>query len=59
MDLCGFTLFRRRFPDRDVVKSAIFEYLGGFYNLGLLHSSFSYQGSTSYEQATMEGVTVA
>jgi transposase InsO family protein len=34
---------RRRFPDREVTRSAIFEYLEGFYNRRRLHSALSYQ----------------
>src|SRR5512132_3750768 len=34
---------RRRFTDREVARSAIFEYLEGFYNRRRLHSALSYQ----------------
>jgi putative transposase len=50
---------RRRFPDREVARSAIFEYLEGFYNRRRLHSALSYQSPMRYEEATMEGVAVA
>ncbi|CAA9451893.1 MAG: Mobile element protein [uncultured Rubrobacteraceae bacterium] len=50
---------RRRFPDREVARSAIFEYLEGFYNRRRLHSALSYRSPMSYEEATMEGVAVA
>ena len=50
---------RRRFPDREVARSAIFEYLEGFYNRRRLHSALSYRSPTDYEEATMEGVAVA
>jgi putative transposase len=50
---------RRRFPDREVAKSAIFEYLEGFYNRRRLHSALSYRSPADYEEATMEGVAVA
>ncbi len=50
---------RRRFPGRAVARSAIFEYLEGFYNLRRLHSSLGYQSPADYEEATMEGVAVA
>ncbi len=50
---------RRRFPDREVARSAVFEYLEGFYNRRRLHSALSYQSPVSYEEATMEGVAVA
>jgi putative transposase len=50
---------RRRFPDREVARSAIFEYLEGFYNRRRLHSALSYQSPMRYEEATMEGAAVA
>ena len=50
---------RRHFPDRDVARSAIFEYLEGFYNRRRLHSALGYKSPVSYEEATMEGVAVA
>jgi len=50
---------RRRFPDREVARSAIFEYLEGFYNRRRLHSTLGYRSPVSYEEATMEGVAVA
>jgi putative transposase len=48
-----------RFPDREVARSAIFEYLEGFYNHYRLHYALSYRSSADYEEATMEGVAVA
>ena len=50
---------RRRFPDREIARSAIFEYLEGFYNRRRLHSALSYRSPADYEEATMEGVAVA
>ena len=50
---------RRRFLDREVARSTIFEYLEGFYNRRRLHSALSYRSPVDYEEATMEGVAVA
>jgi putative transposase len=50
---------RRRFPSREVARSAIFEYLEAFYNRRRLHSALSYHSPMSYEEATMKGVAVA
>jgi Integrase core domain len=50
---------RRRFPDREVARSATFEYLEGFYNRRRLHSALNYRSPADYEEATMEGVAVA
>ena len=50
---------RHLFPDREVARSAIFEYLEGFYNRRRLHSALSYRSPADYEEATMEGVAVA
>jgi putative transposase len=52
-------MHRRRFPDREVARSATFEYLEGFYNRRRLHSALSYRSPADYEEATMEGVAVA
>jgi putative transposase len=50
---------RGHFPDREVARSATFEYLEGFYNRRRLHSALSYRSPADYEEATMEGVAVA
>jgi transposase InsO family protein len=50
---------RRRFPDREVARSAIFEYLEGFYNRRRLHSALSYRSPADYKEATMEGAAMA
>jgi putative transposase len=50
---------RGRFPDREVARSATFDYIEGFYNRRRLHSALSYRSPADYEEATMEGVAVA
>ncbi len=50
---------RRRFPDREVARSTIFDYLERVYNRCRLHSGLGYKSLVSYEEATMEGVAVA
>ncbi len=50
---------RRRFPNREAARSAIFEYLEGFYNRRRLHSALSYRSPAGYEEARMEGAAVA
>ena len=50
---------RHYFPDREAARSAIFEYLEGFYNRRRLHSALGYKSPVRYEEATMEGVAVA
>jgi putative transposase len=50
---------RHHFPDREAARSAIFEYLEGFYNRRRLHSALGYKCPVRYEEATMEGVAVA
>jgi transposase InsO family protein len=50
---------RRRFPDQEVVKSAVLEYLEGFYNRRRrLNSALSYRSPADYEETTMERVAV-
>lgn len=48
-----------RFPSREAARTAIFEYLEGFYNRTRIHSSLGYLSPADYEQATMEEVRVA
>ena len=50
---------RHYFSDREAARSAIFEYLEGFYNRRRLHSALGYKSPVRYEEATMEGVAVA
>jgi putative transposase len=50
---------RRRFPDPEVTRSVIFEYLEGSYNRCRLHSALSYRSLADYEEATIEVAAVA
>lgn len=50
---------RRRFPTRQAARSAIFEYLEGFYNRRRLHSSLGYVSPKSYEHLMTKEVAVA
>ena len=50
---------RRRFPDREVAKSVIFEYPERFHNWRRLHPAWSYRSPADYEETTTEGVAVA
>jgi putative transposase len=50
---------RRRFPTREAVRSAVFEYLEAFYNRRRLHSSLGYLSPESYEELGTKEVTVA
>jgi putative transposase len=52
-------LHRSHFSDRELARSAIFEYLEGFYNRRRLHSALGYESPVDYEEATMRGAAVA
>ena len=52
-------LYKHPFPTREVTRTAIFDYIEGFYNRVMRHSSLGYLSPTDYEQATMEEVAVA
>ena len=52
-------LHRHRFPTREAARTAIFDYIEGFYNRVRRHSSLGYFSPSDYEQATMEEVAVA
>jgi putative transposase len=52
-------LHRQRFLSREAAKTAIFDYIEGFYNRARRHSSLGYLSPADYEQATMEEVAVA
>ena len=52
-------LYRHRFLSREAARTAVFDYIEGFYNRVRRHSSLGYLSPSDYEQATMEEVTVA
>jgi putative transposase len=52
-------LHRDRFPTRETAKTAIFEYIEGFYNRTRRHSALGYESPVGYEKATMEEAAVA
>ena len=52
-------LHRHRFLSREAARTAVFDYIEGFYNRVRRHSSLGYLSPTDYEQATMEEVAVA
>ncbi|MFI6484926.1 IS3 family transposase [Nonomuraea sp. NPDC050663] len=41
----------RPWPSRAAAHSAIFEFIGGWYNLHRLHSSLDYRSPAAYEAA--------
>jgi len=52
-------LYRHRFLSREAARTAVFDYIEGFYNRMRRHSSLGYLSPSDYEQATMEEVAVA
>jgi putative transposase len=50
---------RTRFPSRQAVKTAIFEYLEAFYNTWRLHSSLGYRSPTDFEEDRMREASAA
>ena len=52
-------LHRHRFLSREAARTAIFEYIEGFYNRVRRHSALGYSSPTDYEQATIKEVAVA
>jgi putative transposase len=50
---------RARFPNRQVAKTAIFEYLEAFYNTRRLHSSLGYTTPADFEEDRMREASVA
>jgi putative transposase len=52
-------LYRGCWPTREEVRTAIFEYVEGFYNHRRIHSSLGYRSPVDYEEGRMRGTTVA
>jgi putative transposase len=52
-------LHRHRFLSREAARTAIFDYIEGFYNWVRRHSSLGYLSPSDYEQATMKELAVA
>lgn len=52
-------LHRHRLISREAARTAIFDYIEGFYNRVRRHSSLGYLSPSDYEQATIKEVTVA
>jgi putative transposase len=52
-------LYGYRFLGREAARTAVFDYIEGFYNRVRRHSSLGYLSPSNYEQATMEEVAVA
>jgi len=52
-------LHQHRFLSREAARTAIFEYIEGFYNRVRRHSALGYSSPTDYEQATIKEVAVA
>lgn len=47
-------LHRHRFLSREAARTAVFDYIEGFYNGVRRHSSLDYLSPAEYEEATME-----
>jgi putative transposase len=53
---CELFLHEHRFVSREAARTAVFDYIEGFYNRVRRHSSLGYLSPADYEQATMEEV---
>jgi putative transposase len=56
---CELLLHEHSFVSREAARTALFDYIEGFYNRVRRHSSLGYLSPAEYEQATMEEVAVA
>jgi putative transposase len=52
-------LHRHRFLSREAARTAVFDYVEGFYNRVRRHSSLGYLSPSDCEQARMKKVAVA
>lgn len=52
-------LHRQRYLSQEAARTAVFDYIEGFYNRVRRHSSLGYLSPSDYEEATMKGVAVA
>ena len=56
---CELLLHEHCFVSREAARTAVFDYIEGFYNRVRRHSSLGYLSPAEYEQATMKEVAVA
>ena len=52
-------LYQASWPTRKTARTAIFEYVEGFYNTRRGHSALGHLSPAEYEQARLGGVAVA
>jgi putative transposase len=52
-------IYRHSWPSRRTTRTAVFEYIEGFYNTRRRHSALGHLSPSEYEQATMRGGAVA
>ena len=52
-------IHRHSWPNRQTARSAIFEYIEGFYNTRRRHSALGHLSPSEYEEARMRGGAVA
>jgi transposase InsO family protein len=52
-------LHRHSWPRRESVRTAIFEYLEGFYNRRRLHSALGYRSPADFEEGRIKESTAA
>jgi transposase InsO family protein len=52
-------IHRHSWPSRQTARSAIFEYIDGFYNTRRRHSALGHLSPSEYKEARMRGGAVA